>query len=265
MANESDSHTEGQGASGAAYERVLPELLAIPADRVQRVTLDITSAVATALGVVHRLAPHREVIAKHLSAFDHAIDRLQDYAFAMAHADARHSIATRPPDDIDQIYPEALRVRELLHRDATTLIAHGLMPADALRSYRGVIGHQNVAEDLLVLVMVLRSVWPSVEHRCAVQAADLRHAQSLHERILMCAGSHRRKGDRVAEAADRRARAFTLFARAYDDARRFITFLRWREGDADVIVPSLFRGRGGRRKQQPAQQKAAEDSGTVVH
>jgi hypothetical protein len=39
-----------------------------------------------------------------------------------------------------------------------------------------------------------------------------------------------------------------LFLKAYDETRRAVKFLRWRERDAETIVPSLYRGRGGRGK-----------------
>jgi hypothetical protein len=48
------------------------------------------------------------------------------------------------------------------------------------------------------------------------------------------------------EAADRRARAFTLFVDAYDQTRRAVTYLRWKEDDVETIAPSLYKGRGGR-------------------
>ena len=42
-----------------------------------------------------------------------------------------------------------------------------------------------------------------------------------------------------------RARAYTLF---YDDARRAVIFLRWHEGDADSIAPSLHPGKSASKK-----------------
>ncbi|MFS8069892.1 MAG: hypothetical protein ACMG6S_26300, partial [Byssovorax sp.] len=50
-----------------------------------------------------------------------------------------------------------------------------------------------------------------------------------------------------AEAADRKLRAFTLFTNAYDQVRRGVMYLRWDEGDADSLAPSLYKGRGGPR------------------
>jgi hypothetical protein len=39
-----------------------------------------------------------------------------------------------------------------------------------------------------------------------------------------------------------------LLANAYDQARRAITYLRWNKGDADLIAPSLYAGRGNARR-----------------
>ena len=53
----------------------------------------------------------------------------------------------------------------------------------------------------------------------------------------------------MADAGDIRQRLFTLFVNAYDQARRAVGYLRWNEGDADQIAPSLYAGRSnGRRK-----------------
>lgn len=35
-------------------------------------------------------------------------------------------------------------------------------------------------------------------------------------------------------------RAYALFARAYDEVRRVVTYLRWHERDADQIAPCLY-------------------------
>ncbi|MBI5479925.1 MAG: hypothetical protein HY906_13755 [Deltaproteobacteria bacterium] len=45
---------------------------------------------------------------------------------------------------------------------------------------------------------------------------------------------------------DRRDRAFTLLVNAYDTFQRAVTYLRWNEGDAGTIAPSLFDYRSGR-------------------
>jgi hypothetical protein len=52
--------------------------------------------------------------------------------------------------------------------------------------------------------------------------------------------------------------------KAYDQVRRAVTFLRWNEGDADRIAPSLYSGRGNSnaRKKTDATQPAAGEPAT---
>ena len=59
-----------------------------------------------------------------------------------------------------------------------------------------------------------------------------------------------------------RTRAFVLFVRCYDEIRRAVSFLRWNEGDADTLVPSLYAGRGGRGKSEPARGEPESDKET---
>ena len=57
--------------------------------------------------------------------------------------------------------------------------------------------------------------------------------------------------DRAAVAAKDvkviRQQAFTLFVRTYNDVRRAIAYVRGKQGDADQIAPSLYKGRNNHR------------------
>jgi hypothetical protein len=56
----------------------------------------------------------------------------------------------------------------------------------------------------------------------------------------------------VVEVAAQRHRAYTLFVRAYDEVRRAVSFLRWRKGDADDIIPSIYSVRAARPRPEPS-------------
>ena len=53
-------------------------------------------------------------------------------------------------------------------------------------------------------------------------------------------------------AGDLRARTFTLLYWAYDHVRKCVGFVRWHEGDADQIAPSLYAGRTRSSSEVPA-------------
>jgi hypothetical protein len=50
---------------------------------------------------------------------------------------------------------------------------------------------------------------------------------------------------------------------AYDQTRRAVAYLRWNEGDADAIAPSLYKGRGGRSASSSDTAAAPEDAATA--
>ena len=66
----------------AALERVKAELAALTPDELQPISLEISAAVATVLGVLPEVRALRERIVKELPSFNLArFDKLEDYAF----------------------------------------------------------------------------------------------------------------------------------------------------------------------------------------
>lgn len=79
--------------------------------------------------------------------------------------------------------------------------------------------------------------------------AQVDRAIPLSAELQRAIGVRETNLDPLVEGNDARyvwAQAFTLFATAYNECRRGVSHLRWHEGDATEIVPSLYRGRGGR-------------------
>jgi hypothetical protein len=92
--------------------------------------------------------------------------------------------------------------------------------------------------------------------------SELDHALKLSTVMFSIVGFRENGSDAQAATADMRARAFTVFTRAYDDARRAVIFLRWHEGDADSIAPSLHPGRSASKK-KPADEPSATPPATT--
>ena len=75
-------------------------------------------------------------------------------------------------------------------------------------------------------------------------------AQLQAERVLDAVTQRLLVDKEIAEASRLRRAAFTSFARAYEEVRRALKFLRHEEDDADAIVPSLYSVSVGRRRKQ---------------
>jgi hypothetical protein len=227
-----------------AFERVKGELMALRKEELLQVSLDISAAVATVLGVVPELRGLRDQIVKELPSFEIGrFDRLEDYALALSHTQVLFLSATQRPSELDPIAEEATELREKLLAEATALVHHGVLNQGTLAQLKGANGYKNIATDVMVLANVLGTVLPQIQGRTLTQPADLEHATRLGTHLLRIVGLKEQGPAQVAEATDLRLRAYTALLLAYDDARRAITYLRGAKDDGDTIAPSLHPGR----------------------
>src|SRR4051812_29389670 len=73
------------------FERVKPDMAALKTDELLQVSLDISAAIATVLGVLPEAKRLREQMVKDLPTFDVArFDKLEDYAMALGFAHAKY-------------------------------------------------------------------------------------------------------------------------------------------------------------------------------
>jgi hypothetical protein len=236
-----------------AYQSLLTEIQSVEEESLIHINVDIPTAVTTALGALPEIRAMRPKIEAELKSFDLVqFDKLETYIFALFNAHTLYVTANRPIEPLPELVEAATRIRDLLFSDAMALVNRGMLDGQQLRDVKTANGYRPLALDLTALAAVMRANWERIESKTAVQASELSQVESLAERLLHAIGLRDQAPAVVAESAATRQRAFTLFVRAYDDLRRAVTFLRWRDGDVDKIAPSLYASRGGsRRKSEP--------------
>ncbi len=235
-----------------AFERALPAVKALDPAELVTINIDVPSAVTTASGALTEILALRDRIVKELPSFDlKHLDELETYMKATAHAHALYSAASAPPEVIQALNEQGLVLRDLMYSDALALVKRGLMNGDKLGDFKTNVGYKNLAFDLFGLAVLFRASWDKVGSKTALTAAEIDQAQSIGEQLVAAVGAREQAPAIVAEVAQQRQRAFTLFVNSYDQARRAITFLRWNEGDVETIAPSLYAGRGSRKKAEP--------------
>lgn len=244
------------------YNAIQPELKALSPAELLAITIDIPAAVSTVLGVQPKVLALGDRIAK-LPEFDVALPaKLSVYAMALAHAQTLYSMASAPASAIKPLSDEGAALREMLLADATALVQRQLMDGHQLDDLKGPVGYKNLAFDLHMLAQAFRNAAAAVEGKCATQPAEIRRAEEIAAALLKLAGLQEQGPDTVSLISDIRSRAFTLFVKAYEDIRRAVTYLRWHEHDVDHITPSLYAGRGGKRKTDvPAPKPPASSPG----
>jgi hypothetical protein len=253
----------------APFGQVRDEAAALAPAELIPITFDVPSAVTRALGVLPDLRARRDAIAQ-LPDFDLArFDRLESYARAAGYAHAVYLATSQPAESLPTLHAAALTARDTLLVGAEALASKELLSRDRLAEIRAGQGYRDTAMDLIGLVAMFRAAWPTIAGRTAVDAEDLAEAEKLADRLLVAVGLRERGNPAIAEAADERRRAVTLFARAYEDVRRALTYLRWYHGDVETVAPSLYnraRSASGRDTDEPAKPAGTEDpaKGNVV-
>lgn len=244
----------------AAYKALLPEILALDDDDLPAINIDVVAAVTTALGVAPALKALRGEIAAELSRFDLArFDKLERYALALSHANTLHRGTLPNRTNVADLGEELSGVRDRLLATASALAGYDLINVQRLADIKKVPGYRALAADVLALVAVFKEHWPRVENKSPVTLAALNDAGNRAVELLAAVGLRDQAPLTTGEAARLRQKAFTLFVRTYDDARRAVLFLRPEPGAADDIAPSLYAGRGGSRR-RAAEGSASEDS-----
>lgn len=183
------------------------------------------------------------------------IEKMDEYAMALSHAHTLFSLASRSADPLRALVEEGRKLRATLVAHAAALVRRGHLGDRRLKDLRGPKGHQDLAFDLQLVAALFRETFSRIADKSGVQLDELFKAQQIAASIVRAIGQREKGTARLRAAADIRVRAFTLLTRRYDQARRAVTYLRWEEGDVQKIAPSLYTGRGGRkraREKQPA-------------
>ena len=231
-----------------AYARVTADMAALAPEQVSQVNLDIQVAAGTVLGVLPEVKALRDRMAKELPAFDlAAFDKLEDYVLALTFAQGAFQTATLPPDDLQELATEAASLRERLLADARALALHGLFDSRKLDQLKGANGNKNVAQDLQMLSQAFQESWPQIQGKSATVAEDLQTASRVGTRLTRVLGLREQGPALLADATDKRMRAFTLMIRTYEEARAAVGYLHRHDGDADAIAPNLYAGNARRR------------------
>jgi len=244
--NESSTNED---AVSAAFDAVAAEIAAVPETELLPITIDVLGAASTVRGVLPELRAMRPEFESNLRHFDfERFDRLEQYARALTHTQGVYRSATAPKSDVTALANELIAVRDRLYLSAMSLVGYQLMDGERLKSCKTQLGYRAVAADVFTLATVFRDHWEQVQGQTPVTLASLVKARNLADELLEAMGLKDQAPVTSGEAALTRQKAFTLFVRTYEKARRAVHYLRAADGDADDIAPSLYGSRGNARR-----------------
>ncbi len=265
------NHTRrSQLRSEAAYEELLPELLALPAERLLPVTVDVMSAITTVSDALPDLMelcselepPESEQRPRHEPLLRlEQLEQLEQYVLALGHAHLLYCGSCSPDLDVALLAAELSKLRDAMLAHAEALATEGLL--DGQRLKRIALGsalhcaHRALAGDVIALCAIFRAHWLQLEHRTRYSLEEQFRLVRL-ALDLMAALDAREPGPRsAAESRALRQRAFTLFASAYEGVRAAVRCLRTGAGDAELWAPPLPGERPRRSRPLTPQQPPA--------
>jgi hypothetical protein len=237
------------------------ELDAVKPHEVIVINVDIPAAVRTARSVLPVLDALRPRAAALGAEVDMTLyDRVGAFADLLQYAHGGWLAAQKSPDEAAQKYGELVVLRDFLVGWSQGLVASKLFTREFLDAIGTTTGFDNACDDMVALTSALRAVWPKIAGKTMIEAAHIDRGDALVRELSTCLAMRDGRGDLLTKRASDRQLAFTLFYKAYSEARSVVGFLRRRERDADKLVPSLYEGRGGssRKQEEPSEDEPAK-------
>lgn len=247
-----------------AFASVRAEIEAVPTDALVRINVDIPRAARCGLVAAEHVEPLLPDLAA-LYRFDiRPVRMLGTYSLALLHANDLTSEAGSELPPLAVLVTEATPLREGLLRTADLLAHYGIVSSERVATIRSGGGYAGLADELLALGRLFVELWPRVRDKVIATREEVDRAVVLSAQLQRALALHQAEQNPLTRHTSRRhvrAQAFTLFYRAYEEARRGVMFLRWYQGDAQGIVPSLY----PRRPRRLAGEESEESEGEADH
>ena len=253
-ATDEASSVEANEAKRASLA-LLATYQAMPSGAVRPANTDVTAAVAKALAAVAAVTALRAAIAAELPKFDLAnVDALKVRALGAWHCWLQRGAGGDKTAALKPLIDQAMPLRAKLARAAASLkdSDENLVDAATVDDIAKQNGPrtQDLANDLVRYHALFTGGWSRIEHNTAIKLTDLELAQTLGLLLLTALGARAVETPTTPDATHPATwvdASFTLFANSYDQLRRAVTYLRWEQGDADAILPSLWARSGAGR------------------
>ena len=234
-----------------SFDDTAPERDAREAEDCLRYTLNAFFAAGKALWILPRVMPYRERMLA-LPDYDlRHLDRFERYARALRFVQTE--ILRRMPQtgQLPELAAEGWRLRALMMSYAEALSHKDRVAPELIVRLRKGSGYRALVEDLTVLVHELLEVEGGTGPGSPVTLADLDRASEVADQLHVRVGNPAEIDATRATLVKERRKLGHLLVEAHDQLRRALGYLRWAEGDANTLVPSLYVLGRKRRTREP--------------
>lgn len=230
-----------------AFDALAGEMRAIPEENVVRATTDSRAVVIHSLATVPTLRTVLADASSELRRWDPStIDRFVQCAHALSHAQTRFLAGQAQNTQLfNDTLTESQRVLNVAIGDLVSMGNRGIVDRDRVERIKAAgTAREVLPERLRACAQLVREARAVAPDRVVVSERELAYIEQIADRMQAALVSRSKSMTESQRNRRDRDRIFTLFYRTYQQIRRAVDYVRFFEGDADEVFPSIFlRGR----------------------
>jgi hypothetical protein len=223
-----------------AFDSLAAELATVSLENAPPFQLDAMYASDTVRYMMPRLAPFRPSIVALAGFAPLHFDGIETKARALRYVHAELARRAQAVRNVPVLAAEGWKLRGILMSSAETLAFRGIVDPQVLVKLREGSGYRDLVDDLVVLVRMFRAIGESQPDEVNVKPAERDRAEALANELGVIVGRAADIDATQAQLVEQRWKVAILLLRSHDELRRAMTYLRWHEGDATSLVPSLY-------------------------
>lgn len=241
-------------ASAVAYEKWKDEIAKAAEGTLAPVNVDLGYAAKVMLTVATNVAPHRASLEKY--GID-AASKMEELALAVVYANALHAWTLNRAIPLDEQSKEVLAHRRVLVAELELLQLRGIINPAAVK-LEGTTSYLAIGEDVRAIATAFLAAWDRVAPELGGRIEHVNEALVAADKLLAAVAENDKLRARSEGTALMRQAAWSLALAAYREIERGIAFVRFYEGDAELIVPTLFDKRSRKRKEAEGEEAVGE-------
>lgn len=246
-----------------AFDATANDRVAIDLRSAKPYGLDAIYASMTAAAILTRLEPYLEAMTALPGIDTTKLERFALYAEALYFTQTTLVSRASRAKQMPALASEGWKVREIFMKYADLLVTLERFPADVLARLREGSGYRDLIEDLGALTAWFREV-PDLTAPGSLVTVDLvDRAAELARTMRDTAGLDHDLDLTQGQLLAERQKLGVLLLAAHSEIRRAIEYIRYHEGDAATLAPTLYAPTKGRRA--PASHEEPVDDLAAIH
>ncbi len=232
--------------SAVAFEQAKPDILLATKGETTTLNVEVSTVVRAMLTGWGNAQPYMAEV-EQVGFLDLVLlKKLPTYALALGYAQALHAWTIAGPKATEALAETLKQSRRVLTTELELMVLRGLLPKDSVR-LEGSTSFNSMVEDVRAIATVFLANWDAIGAALGGKSDHIEAALVAADQLVAALAQADQIQEKTKAATQIRNAAWTLAYKAHRELERAIAHLRFHEGDAEVIVPSLFVRAKGRK------------------